>query len=185
MEVSCGCLARVKPVTVLSLPSIVAFQVIDFTAILFVLFYLQAVALKQGGGQLWVFGESQASHSSITAEYRGLPGHRFYSDIVCLVLSTGSSIEARWRSAVGVWWKVCQSEPVTVLSLPSILAFHVIDFTVIFFVLFYPQAVALKQGGGQLWVFGGEFASPSQSQFYHYRDLWVYHIRDKRWEKIK
>jgi len=39
--------------------------------------------------------------------------------------------------------------------------------------------------GGQLWLFGGEFASPSQSQFYHYNDLWVYHLGEKKWQKIK
>ncbi|XP_064610949.1 kelch domain-containing protein 4-like [Liolophura sinensis] len=46
------------------------------------------------------------------------------------------------------------------------------------------QAVGLSQGGGQLWVFGGEFSSPTQSQFYHYKDLWVFHLREKRWEKV-
>ncbi|XP_050398293.1 kelch domain-containing protein 4 [Patella vulgata] len=46
------------------------------------------------------------------------------------------------------------------------------------------QAVASSQGGGQLWIFGGEFSSSSQSQFYHYRDLWVYHIKDKQWQMI-
>ncbi|XP_060069377.1 kelch domain-containing protein 4-like [Ylistrum balloti] len=46
------------------------------------------------------------------------------------------------------------------------------------------QAITLKQGGGQLWIFGGEFASPTQSQFYHYKELWVYHIKEKAWEKI-
>ncbi|KAL3860433.1 hypothetical protein ACJMK2_010557 [Sinanodonta woodiana] len=46
------------------------------------------------------------------------------------------------------------------------------------------QAVALKQEGGQLWIFGGEFASPTQAQFYHYKDLWVYHIKTRKWEKI-
>ncbi|XP_078689823.1 kelch domain-containing protein 4-like isoform X2 [Branchiostoma floridae x Branchiostoma belcheri] len=46
------------------------------------------------------------------------------------------------------------------------------------------QAVALAQGGGQMWVFGGEFASPSQSQFYHYKDLWVLHLATRKWEKI-
>lgn len=40
------------------------------------------------------------------------------------------------------------------------------------------------QGGGQLWIFGGEFASQSESQFYHYRDLWVYHFTTKKWEKV-
>ena len=40
------------------------------------------------------------------------------------------------------------------------------------------------QSGGQLWIFGGEFASASESQFHHYRDLWVFHFTSKRWEKI-
>jgi hypothetical protein len=31
------------------------------------------------------------------------------------------------------------------------------------------QAVCIAGDGGQMWVFGGEFASPSESQFYHYR----------------
>ena len=35
-----------------------------------------------------------------------------------------------------------------------------------------------------MWVFGGEFASPSESQFHHYKDLWVYHFKSRRWEKI-
>ncbi|XP_067931443.1 kelch domain-containing protein 4-like isoform X2 [Watersipora subatra] len=47
------------------------------------------------------------------------------------------------------------------------------------------QAVMLPQGGGQMWVFGGEFASPTQSQFYHYKDLWVFHVRDCRWEHVQ
>ncbi|XP_046734105.1 kelch domain-containing protein 4-like [Diprion similis] len=46
------------------------------------------------------------------------------------------------------------------------------------------QALAVPVSKGQLWVFGGEYSSPSQSQFYHYRDLWVYHFGDKKWEKI-
>ncbi|XP_060644474.2 kelch domain-containing protein 4 isoform X2 [Anolis sagrei] len=47
------------------------------------------------------------------------------------------------------------------------------------------QAVAVAQGGGQLWVFGGEFASPNGEQFYHYKDLWVLHLATKTWEQIK
>ncbi|XP_030313513.1 kelch domain-containing protein 4 isoform X2 [Calypte anna] len=39
--------------------------------------------------------------------------------------------------------------------------------------------------GGQLWVFGGEFASPNGEQFYHYKDLWVLHLATKTWEQIK
>ncbi|XP_045462445.1 kelch domain-containing protein 4 [Harmonia axyridis] len=46
------------------------------------------------------------------------------------------------------------------------------------------QMVATSANGGQLWVFGGEFTSLSQSQFYHYQDLWVYYIAEKKWEKI-
>ncbi|XP_076470965.1 kelch domain-containing protein 4-like [Babylonia areolata] len=47
------------------------------------------------------------------------------------------------------------------------------------------QAVMVAAGGGQMWVFGGEFSSHSQNQFYHYRDLWVLHLRDKTWEQFK
>ncbi|GLV33972.1 uncharacterized protein CBL_11145 [Carabus blaptoides fortunei] len=46
------------------------------------------------------------------------------------------------------------------------------------------QMVATSSGKGQLWLFGGEFASQTQSQFYHHRDLWVYHLFTKKWEKI-
>ena len=47
------------------------------------------------------------------------------------------------------------------------------------------QAVITAQAGGQLWIFGGEFASASESQFHHYRDLWVFHFGTKRWEKVQ
>lgn len=46
------------------------------------------------------------------------------------------------------------------------------------------QAVALSNAGGQLWIFGGEYASPTQSQFHHYKELWVFHLQQKKWEKI-
>jgi len=46
------------------------------------------------------------------------------------------------------------------------------------------QAIMTAQSGGQLWLFGGEFASASESQFHHYRDLWVFHFASKRWEKV-
>ncbi|XP_037076977.1 LOW QUALITY PROTEIN: kelch domain-containing protein 4-like [Pollicipes pollicipes] len=45
-------------------------------------------------------------------------------------------------------------------------------------------AVAAPLGGGQLWLFGGEFSSPSGEQFHHYRDLWCLHTNARRWEKI-
>uniref|UniRef100_A0A5F9C5W5 Solute carrier family 7 member 5 n=1 Tax=Oryctolagus cuniculus TaxID=9986 RepID=A0A5F9C5W5_RABIT len=47
------------------------------------------------------------------------------------------------------------------------------------------QAVVVPQGGGQLWIFGGEFASPDGEQFYHYKDLWVLHLANKTWEQVK
>lgn len=33
-------------------------------------------------------------------------------------------------------------------------------------------------------MFGGEFASPTQNQFYHYKDLWTYHLAKKQWENV-
>ena len=45
--------------------------------------------------------------------------------------------------------------------------------------------MVVPQGGGQLWVFGGEFASPDGEQFYHYKDLWVLHLATHTWENIK
>lgn len=47
------------------------------------------------------------------------------------------------------------------------------------------QAVVVPQGGGQLWIFGGEFASPDGEQFYHYKDLWVLHLVTKTWEQVR
>lgn len=44
--------------------------------------------------------------------------------------------------------------------------------------------VSLAKEKGQLWLFGGEFTSSTQNQFYHYKDFWVYHIGDKKWEKV-
>jgi len=45
------------------------------------------------------------------------------------------------------------------------------------------QTVAVPQAGGQLWVFGGEFASPTQSQFYHYNDLWSLSLNNMQWTR--
>ena len=47
------------------------------------------------------------------------------------------------------------------------------------------QAVSVSKEGGQLWVFGGEFASPNNAQFYHYKDLWVLNLKDHKWEQVK
>ena len=52
------------------------------------------------------------------------------------------------------------------------------------FLSYVLQAVLVSQAGGQLWVFGGEFTSPTESQFYHYKDLWCFHFASKRWEKV-
>uniref|UniRef100_A0A1A9WD44 Kelch domain-containing protein 4 n=1 Tax=Glossina brevipalpis TaxID=37001 RepID=A0A1A9WD44_9MUSC len=46
------------------------------------------------------------------------------------------------------------------------------------------QMVAVASDGGQLWLFGGEHASPSQLQFYHYKDLWMMSLKTRKWEKI-
>ncbi|XP_053687436.1 kelch domain-containing protein 4 [Sabethes cyaneus] len=46
------------------------------------------------------------------------------------------------------------------------------------------QMVSVSTDGGQIWLFGGEYASPSQLQFYHYKDMWVFRIAKKQWEKI-
>ncbi|CAO1626165.1 unnamed protein product [Sympodiomycopsis kandeliae] len=46
------------------------------------------------------------------------------------------------------------------------------------------QVVADPRQGGLLWLFGGEFASPKQTSFHHYRDLWVFSIANKTWERI-
>lgn len=50
---------------------------------------------------------------------------------------------------------------------------------------FFSQAVVVPQCGGQLWIFGGEFASPNGEQFYHYKDLWVLHLATKTWEQVR
>lgn len=46
------------------------------------------------------------------------------------------------------------------------------------------QAITTAANKGELWIFGGEFSSPSESQFYHYKDLWVYRFAEKKWIKI-
>ncbi|XP_048005265.1 kelch domain-containing protein 4 [Leguminivora glycinivorella] len=46
------------------------------------------------------------------------------------------------------------------------------------------QAVATPANKGELWVFGGEFTSLSETQFYHYKDLWCYSLSENKWEKV-
>lgn len=33
-------------------------------------------------------------------------------------------------------------------------------------------------------MFGGEHASPSQLQFHHYKDLWKFALKSRKWERI-
>lgn len=47
------------------------------------------------------------------------------------------------------------------------------------------QMISTASNGGELWLFGGEFASPSGLQFYHFRDLWKFSLATKKWENIK
>lgn len=46
------------------------------------------------------------------------------------------------------------------------------------------QAIATPANKGELWVFGGEFMSPTETQFHHYKDLWCFSLADKKWEKV-
>ncbi|KAK1926781.1 hypothetical protein DB88DRAFT_181067 [Papiliotrema laurentii] len=43
---------------------------------------------------------------------------------------------------------------------------------------------SLGDGGGIL-IFGGEYASPTQTTFHHYKDLWLFSIKSHTWEKIE
>eukprot|EP01113_Clastostelium_recurvatum_P039544 TRINITY_DN6047_c0_g1_i8.p1 TRINITY_DN6047_c0_g1~~TRINITY_DN6047_c0_g1_i8.p1 ORF type:complete len:558 (-),score=180.17 TRINITY_DN6047_c0_g1_i8:229-1902(-) len=36
-----------------------------------------------------------------------------------------------------------------------------------------------------MYVIGGEFTSPSQNQFYHYKDIWKFNLATNQWEEIK
>jgi len=53
----------------------------------------------------------------------------------------------------------------------------------LFILLSQLKAVSVPMRDGELWMFGGEYTSPSQSQFYHYNDLYVLHLSTLRWEK--
>ncbi|EGD83347.1 hypothetical protein PTSG_12104 [Salpingoeca rosetta] len=46
------------------------------------------------------------------------------------------------------------------------------------------QAVSVSRLGGQMWVFGGEYSSPTGSTFKHFNDLWCLNIKDKKWMKV-
>ncbi|KAA3672549.1 uncharacterized protein DEA37_0004426 [Paragonimus westermani] len=49
------------------------------------------------------------------------------------------------------------------------------------------QAVYIKTSNtpASIWVFGGEYASPTQLRFYHYKDLWCLHLRTRKWEHVR
>lgn len=46
-------------------------------------------------------------------------------------------------------------------------------------------AVVLPKDGGSIWIFGGEFASQSQTTFHHYKDLWSFSLKDHSWAKVE
>lgn len=46
------------------------------------------------------------------------------------------------------------------------------------------QMIATAQNGGELYLFGGEYASPSQLQFLHFKDTWRFQLTTKKWEKL-
>lgn len=43
------------------------------------------------------------------------------------------------------------------------------------------QAVAWKN---YLYIFGGEFTSPNQERFHHYKDIWVLDLKTNQWEQL-
>lgn len=47
------------------------------------------------------------------------------------------------------------------------------------------QAVATAANKGELWIFGGEFTSKTETQFHHYKDLWCFSLSERKWEKIQ
>lgn len=47
------------------------------------------------------------------------------------------------------------------------------------------QLIASAQNGGELYLIAGEYASPSQLQFLHFRDIWRFPLTSKKWEKLE
>ncbi|XBW34705.1 hypothetical protein QEN19_000272 [Hanseniaspora menglaensis] len=45
-------------------------------------------------------------------------------------------------------------------------------------------AILYHPNYNQCLLFGGEFSSPKQQQFYHYKDTWVLNCSNKEWEKL-
>lgn len=46
------------------------------------------------------------------------------------------------------------------------------------------QMISTMQNGGEIYLVGGEYASPSQLQFLHFRDIWRFQLTTKKWEKL-
>lgn len=46
------------------------------------------------------------------------------------------------------------------------------------------QMISTAQNRGELYLFGGEYASPSQLQFLHFKDTWRFQLSSKKWEKL-
>ncbi|XP_057729654.1 uncharacterized protein LOC130945020 [Arachis stenosperma] len=43
------------------------------------------------------------------------------------------------------------------------------------------QAVAWKN---YIYIFGGEFTSPNQERFHHYKDFWMFNLKTNQWEQL-
>ena len=48
-------------------------------------------------------------------------------------------------------------------------------------------SVSVPQGGGLIYIHGGEFSSKNGESFYHYKDMWQLSIDGKKsnWEEVK
>ena len=49
------------------------------------------------------------------------------------------------------------------------------------------QAVTRQRAdsGGEMWVFGGEYVTPRNSEFYHFDDLWCFDFAQLRWASVE
>lgn len=45
-------------------------------------------------------------------------------------------------------------------------------------------AIALPFNRGEMWLFGGEYTTKTESQFYHYNDLWTLNLETRTWNRI-
>ncbi|KAL7412220.1 hypothetical protein BDY24DRAFT_352931, partial [Mrakia frigida] len=45
--------------------------------------------------------------------------------------------------------------------------------------------VTSPAGGGKIYIFGGEYASPKQTTFHHFRDFWEFDVTTHAWERLE